>query len=58
MISPVGVLTLVAGDDGLRAVIWPDESIDRQQTLRGSNLAESRLGEFDIVHDSVALGPL
>ena len=23
MISPVGVLTLVAGDAGLRAVIWP-----------------------------------
>lgn len=45
MISPVGVLTLVAGDDGLRAVIWPGESIDRQQILRGSNLAESRLPE-------------
>ena len=27
--SPVGTLTLVAGDGGLRAVIWPDGRLDR-----------------------------
>ena len=27
--SPVGVLTLVRGDSGLRAVIWPDGRLDR-----------------------------
>jgi methylated-DNA-[protein]-cysteine S-methyltransferase len=27
--SPVGTLTLVASDDGLRAVIWPDGRLDR-----------------------------
>ena len=27
--SPVGTLTLVAGDEGLRAVIWPDGRLDR-----------------------------
>ena len=27
--SPVGMLTLVAGDEGLRAVIWPDGRLDR-----------------------------
>ena len=27
--SPVGALTLVAGDAGLRAVIWPDGRLDR-----------------------------
>ena len=27
--SPVGTLTLVAGDAGLRAVIWPDGRLDR-----------------------------
>ena len=27
--SPVGVLTLVGGDSGLRAVIWPDGRLDR-----------------------------
>ena len=27
--SPVGTLTLVASDEGLRAVIWPDGRLDR-----------------------------
>ena len=27
--SPVGTLTLVAGDEGLRAVIWPDGRLGR-----------------------------
>jgi methylated-DNA-[protein]-cysteine S-methyltransferase len=27
--SPVGTLTLVAGDEGLRAVLWPDGRLDR-----------------------------
>src|SRR3954454_10936071 len=27
--SPVGPLTLVASDEGLRAVIWPDGRLDR-----------------------------
>ena len=29
MDTPVGVLTLVASDDGLRAVLWPDDRPDR-----------------------------
>ena len=29
MASPVGALTVVAGHDGLRAVLWPGESVGR-----------------------------
>ena len=41
MVSPVGMLTLVAGDAGVRAVIWPGESAERLRLERGSDLAES-----------------
>jgi methylated-DNA-[protein]-cysteine S-methyltransferase len=35
--SPVGTLTLVGSDEGLRAVIWPDGRLDRVG-LAGENL--------------------
>ncbi len=51
--SPVGVLTLIASDAGLRAVLWPDERdgrvrlddpIDRQHPI--SDLAAIQLEEY------------
>ena len=37
--SPVGTLTLVAGDGGLRAVIWPDGRLDRVGLAGGELIA-------------------
>ena len=40
--SPVGTLTLVAGDEGLRAVIWPDGRLDRVGLAGESSPAVTR----------------
>ena len=40
--SPVGTLTLVAGDAGLRAVIWPDGRLTRRSRRRELTPGEAR----------------
>ena len=51
--SPVGTLTLVASDEGLRAVIWPDGRLDRVglagETLTpgGTPVLEATAGQLD-----------
>ncbi|MEY4175182.1 MAG: methylated-DNA--protein-cysteine methyltransferase [Actinomycetota bacterium] len=42
--SPVGLLTLVAGDRGLRAVLWPDEPAARVVLPAAEPLADAHEG--------------
>ena len=67
--SPVGVLTIVASDDGLRAILWPDDDPARVRltdavddpghpviTAAVAQLAEYFAGErteFDVALDAV-----
>ena len=61
--SPVGMLTLVASHEGLRAVIWPDGRLDRVG-LNGETLTpgdgpilDATVGQLDECDEVVVSSP-